>query len=226
MRRGLAPTRTAAGRLINEGSVRVGGAPAHKPSRLVGPDEPVTLVAPPPRYVSRGGEKLAAALTDFAIPVEGRVALDAGSSTGGFTDCLLQHGATRVVAVDVGRAQLHERLRRDRRVEVRERTDIRSVPASGERYQLIVADLSFISVRTVAAALVALASEDADVLILVKPQFEAGRAEASRGKGVIRDPEVWRTASPARLPPWWRPERPIWGSWSRRCAVPRAMSSS
>ncbi len=168
------------------------GAPADKPSRLVGPDEPLQLVGPPPRFVGRGGEKLDAALARFGIDVRGRTALDAGASTGGFTDCLLQAGAERVVAVDVGRGQLHERLRADHRVEVRERTDIRAVPSSGERYSVIVADLSFISVRSVAASLVALAEPGADIVVLVKPQFEAGRAEVSRGKGVIRDPEVWR----------------------------------
>jgi 23S rRNA (cytidine1920-2'-O)/16S rRNA (cytidine1409-2'-O)-methyltransferase len=177
---------------VDEGRVLVGGAPAPKSSRLVGPDEPVVLTGPAPRYVGRGAEKLEAALARFQIRVEGRTALDAGASTGGFTDCLLQHGATRVVAVDVGRGQLHERLRRDRRVDVRERTDIRSVPDRGQRFPLVVADLSFISVRSVASALVALAEPGADLVVLVKPQFEAGRAEASRGRGVIRDPEVWR----------------------------------
>ncbi len=168
------------------------GAPADKPSRLVGPDEPLRLVGPPPRFVGRGGEKLDAALTRFGIDVRGRSALDAGASTGGFTDCLLQAGAARVVAVDVGRGQLHQRLRVDQRVDVRERTDIRAVPSSGERYSVIVADLSFISVRSVAGPLVALAEPGADMVVLVKPQFEAGRAEVSKGKGVIRDPEVWR----------------------------------
>ena len=169
----------------------MGGAPADKPARLVGPDEPVVVTGPRPRFVGRGGDKLQAALADFGIPVAGRVALDAGSSTGGFTDCLLQAGAARVVAVDVGRAQLHERLRADPRVEVRERTDIRTVPAAGERYSLVVADLSFISVRSVADALVGLAEPSADIVVLVKPQFEAGRAEVSRGRGVIREPDVW-----------------------------------
>jgi 23S rRNA (cytidine1920-2'-O)/16S rRNA (cytidine1409-2'-O)-methyltransferase len=194
VRRGLAESRTAAARLIGAGSVLVAGAPADKPSRLVAPDEPLQVLGPQPRYVGRGGEKLAAALAGFAIDVRGLVALDAGASTGGFTDCLLQAGAERVVAVDVGRAQLHERLRADARVEVRERTDIRSLPASGQRYPLVVADLSFISIRSVAPTLVALAAPCADIVVLVKPQFEAGRAEVSRGRGVIRDPQVWRRA--------------------------------
>ncbi|HET6964483.1 MAG TPA: TlyA family RNA methyltransferase [Acidimicrobiales bacterium] len=194
VRRGVADSRASAARLIEAGQVLVAGAPADKPARLVSPDEPLQLVGPPPRFVGRGGEKLDAALVRFGIDVRGRAALDAGASTGGFTDCLLQAGAERVVAVDVGRGQLRERLRADPRVEVRERTDIRSVPSSGERYPLIVADLSFISVRSVAAPLVALAQPGADIVVLVKPQFEAGRAEVSRGKGVIRDPEVWRRA--------------------------------
>lgn len=181
--------------MIESGSVLVGGAPAHKPARMVDPGEPVTLTGPPPRYVGRGGEKLEAALARFAVPAAGRDALDAGSSTGGFTDCLLQAGASRVVAVDVGRGQLHERLRADARVEVRERTDIRAFAAGAPgRFHLIVADLSFISLRTVAPALVSLGEPGADLVVLIKPQFEAGRAEASRGRGVIRDPDVWRRA--------------------------------
>ena len=120
--------------------------------------------------------------------------LDAGSSTGGFTDCLLQRGAAQVVAVDVGTNQLHERLRADPRVEVHERTNIRhvDVAALGGPFPLIVADLSFISLRTVAAPLLSLALPDAHAVLLVKPQFEAGKAEADRGRGVISDPEVWR----------------------------------
>lgn len=176
----------------------VAGAPAAKAARLVGADEPVVIVGDPPRYVGRGGEKLAAALEHFALPVGGLDVLDAGASTGGFTDCLLQAGARRVVAVDVGRGQLHERLRADRRVESRERTDIRQAAAAaseaGERYPLVVADLSFISLRSVAQALVALTAPGGDLVVLVKPQFEAGRAQVSKGRGVVRDPEVWRDA--------------------------------
>ncbi len=195
VRRRLADSRAQAARLIESGQVLVGGAPADKPARLVSPDEPLRLAGPPPRYVSRGGDKLEAALRYFAIPVTGRAALDAGASTGGFTDCLLQAGASGVVAVDVGRGQLHERLRRDPRVEVHERTDIRAFSATcAARFDLVVADLSFISLRTVADALTALAAPGADLVVLIKPQFEAGRAEASRGRGVIRDPAVWRRA--------------------------------
>ena len=156
---------------------------------MVAPGEPVVVSGEAPRYVGRGGDKLAGALARFRVPVAGVRALDAGASTGGFTDCLLQHGAARVAAVDVGYGQLHERLRADPRVEVHERTDIRQF-ASGEPFEVVVADLSFISLRTVAPALVGLAAPGADLVVLVKPQFEAGRAEASKGRGVIRDPAV------------------------------------
>lgn len=200
VRRRLADSRAQAVRLIESGLVLVGGAPADKPARLVEAGEAVALAGPPPRYVGRGGEKLEAALEHFAVPVAGRDALDAGSSTGGFTDCLLQAGARRVIAVDVGRAQLHERLRRDQRVEVHERTDIRRF-ASGSppRFELVVADLSFISLRSVAASLASLTAPGGDLVVLVKPQFEAGRAEVSKGRGVIRDPEVWRRSLTAAI---------------------------
>ena len=149
-----------------------------------------------PRYVSRGGEKLAAALTYFGIDVTGARALDAGASTGGFTDCLLQHGASKVVALDVGRGQLHERLRSDHRVTVLEKTNLRTVSleALGGRFDLASADLSFISLRTVADRLVDLVSPGGELIVLVKPQFEVGRREAAKGRGVVRDPELWRRA--------------------------------
>ena len=173
----------------------VRGVPATKPARMVDADDPVALQGPKPRFVSRGGDKLDAALDRFGIDVAGRVALDAGASTGGFTDCLLQRGAAHVVAVDVGRGQLDQRLRTDERVTVRERTNIRHLaPADAGTFDLIVADLAFISLRTVAPALLGLAVPRADLVVLVKPQFEAGRVEASREKGVIRDPAVRRTA--------------------------------
>ena len=194
VRRDLAGSRSEAQRLIEEGRVTVGGAPAAKASRLVDPGEPVMVKGDPPRYVSRGGHKLEAALAGFGISAAGCRAIDVGASTGGFTDCLLQHGATEVVAIDVGRNQLHERLRADPRVVSLERTDVRSVTdgAIGEPAEIVVADVSFISLRLVAADLCRLAT--ADIVALVKPQFEAGRAEADRGRGVIRDPEVWRQA--------------------------------
>lgn len=173
----------------------VAGSVADKPSRLVAADEPVELARPSPRFVSRGGEKLDAALARFEIDVAGATALDAGSSTGGFTDCLLGRGAERVVCVDVGRAQLHEKLRADRRVVVMEGTHILDfaarTPGTGP-FDLVVADLSFISLRKVATALVEQVRPAGDLVVLVKPQFEAGRQEASRGRGVIRDDQVWR----------------------------------
>jgi len=152
------------------------------------------VLGPRGRYVGRGGEKLAAALSEFAIDVQGRRAVDAGSSTGGFTDCLLQAGAAQVVAIDVGRNQLHERLRVDPRVDSRERTDIRKADAAtfGGPVPLLVGDLSFISLLRVVDTLLDLCTPGADLVLLVKPQFEAGRVEVARGKGVITDPAVWR----------------------------------
>ncbi len=179
---------------IEAGRVVVAGAPATKAATLVAPAQSVAVLGPPPRFVGRGGEKLSAALDRFGIDVTGCRALDAGASTGGFTDCLLQRGASSVVAVDVGYGQLHERLRADPRVEVRERTDIRSVRVTDLRAaaEVAVADVSFISLRTVLPSLIALAAPGASMVVLVKPQFEAGRKEVSKGRGVVRDPQVWR----------------------------------
>ena len=174
----------------------VAGAPADKPARLVSPGEPIRVLGPPPRFVSRGGDKLAAALAHFGVDIRGRRCLDAGSSTGGFTDALLQAGAAHVVAVDVGRNQLHERLRADPRVRSLEQTDIRTVSTAsvGGAADVVVADLSFISITRVVGTLVALVRDGGDLVVLVKPQFEAGRTEVSKGRGVIRDPAVWRRA--------------------------------
>jgi 23S rRNA (cytidine1920-2'-O)/16S rRNA (cytidine1409-2'-O)-methyltransferase len=197
VRRGLASSRAAAQELVAAGSVLVAGTVAARPGRLVALGEPVVVTTGGPRFVSRGGDKLDAALEGFRLDVAGAFALDAGASTGGFTDCLLQRGAARVVAVDVGRGQLHERLRADPRVVSLERTDIRAVdPTTLEDapFALVVADLSFISLSTVAPALLRLAAPGADLVLLVKPQFEVGRREASRGKGVIREPSLWTTA--------------------------------
>ncbi|MEY2421278.1 MAG: rRNA (cytidine1920-2-O)/16S rRNA (cytidine1409-2-O)-methyltransferase [Acidimicrobiaceae bacterium] len=178
--------------VIAEGRVTVDGAVADKPARLVEAGAAIVVQGPARAYVSRGGEKLAAGLDGFGISVTGLRALDAGVSTGGFTDCLLQRGARQVVAVDVGYGQIHERLRTDERIDLRERTNVRTIDAAaiGGAVDLVVADLSFISLRTVAPALLACAAPGADLVLLVKPQFEAGRAEASRGRGVIRDPDV------------------------------------
>ncbi len=154
----------------------------------------MVVSAPPARFASRGGEKLDAALEHFGLEVAGKDALDAGASTGGFTDCLLQRGAATVVAVDVGHGQLLHRLRLDPRVEVMERANVRYlVPqdVGDRRFDVVVADLSFISLMMVASALLGLAKPAADLVVLVKPQFEAGRAIVSKGKGVVRDPKVW-----------------------------------
>jgi 23S rRNA (cytidine1920-2'-O)/16S rRNA (cytidine1409-2'-O)-methyltransferase len=175
----------------------VGGAVADKPSRLVAESDPIVVDPLGRRFASRGGDKLEAALERFPIPVAGRRCLDAGASTGGFTDCLLQRGAAHVTAVDVGYGQLLPRLRDDPRVEARERTDIRSLEAEDpkDRFELIVADLSFISLTMVVPFLAgALAAPGADLVLLVKPQFEVGHAEVSRGRGVIRDPGLRRLA--------------------------------
>lgn len=194
VRRGLVPSREAARREIEAGRVLVNGSFAQKPARMVDPAQSVTLTGPPPRYVGRGANKLEGALDAFAIDPTGLRCLDAGSSTGGFTDCLLQRGARSVVAVDVGTNQLHEKLRNDNRVDVREQTDIRSLDADaiGGPVDLIVGDLSFISLRNVLPGLVPLVTAGGSLLLLVKPQFEAGRQEASKGRGVITDPAIWR----------------------------------
>ena len=190
VRRRLADSRSEAKGLVASGLVRVSGAVAAKPSRLVDPAEALLVASGRPRYASRGGLKLEAALSGFGIDPTGRRAIDVGSSTGGFTDCLLQHGAAEVVAVDVGRNQLHERLRADPRVASLERTDVRAVNAAaiGGPADLVVADVSFISVRRIAADLRRLCS--AELVVLIKPQFEAGKLEADRARGVIRDPDV------------------------------------
>jgi 23S rRNA (cytidine1920-2'-O)/16S rRNA (cytidine1409-2'-O)-methyltransferase len=191
VRRGLAESRTAAARLIGEGRVLVAGFPATTSARRVEAGAPIVIAGDAPQYVSRGGTKLAGALDAFALSVAGLCVLDAGAPTGGFTDCVLQRGARVVHAVDVGRGQLAWRIRQDPRVVVYERTNVRSLdPARlGVRVDLVVADLSFISLRTVAPALAACATSAADFVLLVKPQFEAGRARVASG-GIVRDPAV------------------------------------
>ena len=149
----------------------------------------LTLVEPPP-YVSRGGEKLAHALDALEIEVSGRDALDIGASTGGFTDVLLQRGAARVIALDVGHGQLHTRIRADGRVTLLERANARDLVELPFPPELITCDVSFISVRSALPPALRLSAPEWEALVLVKPQFEAGRAEASRGGGVIRDPQV------------------------------------
>ena len=201
VRRGLAVSRTQAAALIGAGRVLVGGAVAARAGRLVEAGEPIVVSGPPPRFVSRGGEKLDAALDRFSLDVGDAVALDAGASTGGFTDCLLQRGAAAVVAVDVGRGQLHDRLRRDPRVTSLEKTNVRTASLAdvgGEQFAIVVADLSFISLRSVAGPLVAWTAPGGDLVVLVKPQFEAGRQQVARGRGVIRDPESSAKRHPGR----------------------------
>ena len=189
VRRGLAPSREAAGDAIRAGRVLVAGAVAAKPSTLVSAADPVAMAGPARRWASRGGGKLAPVLERLGVAVAGRRCLDAGASTGGFTDVLLQAGAAEVVAVDVGYGQLDLRLRQDPRVVVLDRTNVRTLDAEriGGPVDLTVADLSFISLRLVLPALAGATREDGDLLLLVKPQFEAGREAVGRG-GVVRDP--------------------------------------
>jgi len=196
VRRGLAPSREAAQRAIAEGRVTVDGAPGRKSSTLVSRRQELVVSGPPRRWVSRGGDKLDGALDALDLDVAGRIALDAGASTGGFTDVLLDRGARTVIAVDVGYGQLAWKLRSDERVVVLERTHARDLtPADLHPYvpDLVVADLSFISLASVLPALRAVVAPDADWCCLVKPQFEAGPAFVERG-GVVRDPAGWRVA--------------------------------
>ncbi len=195
VRRGLARSREQAAALVAEGRVEVRGAPARKPAAMVDPADPVRVRdAGGPEYVSRGGHKLAGALEAFApagLVVADRRCLDAGASTGGFTEALLRRGAAEVVAVDVGYGQLAWTLRNDSRVRVLERTNVRSLTpeAIGGPAHLSVADLSFISLRLVLPALVACTHPDGDLVPMVKPQFEVGRGSVGAG-GVVREPAL------------------------------------
>ena len=192
LERGLAESRSRAQALLIGGRVRVGDGDGarldRKPGDLVDPETPIEVEAPEP-YVSRGGHKLAAALDAFSVDASGRVCLDVGASTGGFTDVLLQRGATRIACVDVGYGQLHERLRTDPRVSVLERTNARELRELPFSPDLVVCDVSFISVRLALPAALALARPGWEAVVLVKPQFEAGRAEVRKG-GVVRDAGV------------------------------------
>ena len=192
VRRGLARSREHAVSLIAEGRVAVAGTAATKPATGVEAGTPVVVRTDPdaPSWVSRGAHKLLGALEAFPVAVDVRRALDAGASTGGFTEVLLRRGAAEVVAVDVGYGELAWSLRTDDRVHVHERTNVRTLipEAIGGQVDLVVADLSFISLRLVLPALIACAREDADLLPMVKPQFEVGRERLGAG-GVVRDPE-------------------------------------
>ena len=195
--RGLAESRTLAQRLIMAGQVRVNGQVVLKPAAAQDP-EAALEVDRGPRYVSRGGEKLEAALQAFRPQVAGRACADVGASTGGFTDCLLQHGAAKVYAVDVGQGILEWKLRQDPRVVVMEGTNARFLERLPEPVSLVTIDASFISLKVllpvVQGWLEAGAGEviAGDVIALIKPQFEAGRQVVARGKGVVRDPAVHR----------------------------------
>ena len=192
VRRGLAPSRERARALIMAGQVLVAGHLVDKPGTLISLDAECSLKEAPNelKYVSRGGLKLEKALASFGLNPEGLVALDVGASTGGFTDCLLRHGAKRVYALDVGQGQLAWTLRNDPRVVVMEHTNIRYLNSLPESIQCAAIDVSFISLRLVLPALVPLLAPGAWVVALVKPQFEAGKAEVDRGAGIIKDPEV------------------------------------
>jgi 23S rRNA (cytidine1920-2'-O)/16S rRNA (cytidine1409-2'-O)-methyltransferase len=201
VQRGLAASRARARRLVAAGAVTVDGVTATKAGRAVPAAAELTLSETDIPYVSRAGLKLAAALDNFGLDPAGARVLDAGASTGGFTDCLLQRGADAVTAVDVGTDQLHPRLRQDPRVAVHEQTDIRAFEAAthGGPFPWLVADLSFLSLCHAAAALSAAAAPGATVLVLVKPQFEAGRNQVGRG-GVVRNETIRQQAlSDARL---------------------------
>jgi 23S rRNA (cytidine1920-2'-O)/16S rRNA (cytidine1409-2'-O)-methyltransferase len=192
VRRGLVSSRGEAHDAVAAKRVLVNGAVAEKPARLVAAGDALVLAGPPARFVGRGGEKLDAALDHFAVDVRGLRILDVGASTGGFTDALLSRGAAEVVALDVGHGQLHPRLRTDPRVRVLERTNIRASTTAtiGGLVDAVVADVSFISLTVVIPTLVGLCQPGAPMVLLVKPQFEAGRIEVARGRGVITDPAV------------------------------------
>jgi len=187
-RRGLAESREGAQRLIMAGRVRVNSRPASKADLKVDADTEIAVTPGGHEYASRGGYKLAAAIDHFKIPVEGHRAMDVGASTGGFTDVLLRRGVAKVIALDVGYGQLAEKLRRDERVIVMDRRNIRYVVPADLPYapDLIVIDTSFISLRTVLPAVVGLAANPADIVALVKPQFEVGKGKVGKG-GIVRD---------------------------------------
>lgn len=192
--RGLCDSREKAKRAIMAGQVRINGQVAHKPSEKAQPGDRVEMEAQE-KFVSRGGYKLEHALNHFQADVRDKTAIDLGASTGGFTDCLLQHGAARVYAVDVGQGQLAWRLRKDSRVVVMEKSNARgltpaSFPQPFHPVDWVVIDCSFISLKKIVPAAIALLRPNGKIIALIKPQFEAGRAEAARGAGVIRDPEI------------------------------------
>ena len=195
LERGLAPTREKAQALILAGQIHLNGRRADKAGMPVPADARVELVGELPRYVSRGGIKLEGALEDFSLDPTGKICLDIGSSTGGFTDCLLQHGAARVYAVDVGKGQLDWKLRQDARVAVREGINARHLKPEeiGEPVDWVTLDVAFISVAKILPAALACARPGATFLILVKPQFELSQKQVGKG-GIVRDPALHREA--------------------------------
>jgi 23S rRNA (cytidine1920-2'-O)/16S rRNA (cytidine1409-2'-O)-methyltransferase len=199
-RRGLAESRESARRLVMAGRVRVNSRPADKPDLRVGADTPIEVIASEPEYASRGAYKLIGALDHFGVSVDGKHALDVGASTGGFTDVLLARGATSVITLDVGYGQLASRLRNDPRVIVRDRTNVRHVTAGDLPYQpdLVTIDVSFISLRIVLPAVLALVDAGAEIIALIKPQFEVGKGKVGKG-GIVRDENLRRQTVEAIL---------------------------
>jgi len=189
--RGLAESRAKAQALIMAGQVRVADQVTLKPATAVQADASLTVDSGP-RFVSRGGEKLDAALETFSMDLNGLVCADVGASTGGFTDCLLQHGAAKVYAIDVGKGILHWKLRNDKRVIVMEQTNARYVESLPEPISLVTVDASFISLKGLLPVIKQWINEKTDIICLIKPQFEAGKKDVSRGDGVIRNPEIHR----------------------------------
>ena len=189
--RGLAETRSKAQAIIMAGQVRVKGEMVDRAGAAFAPDVQLSVDSGP-RFVSRGGEKLLGALTAFSFDPAGLICADVGASTGGFSDCLLQHGAQKIYAIDVGKGILHWKLRSDPRVIVMEETNARYVEALPEKVQLVVCDASFISLKTLVPVFARWLDLDANVITLIKPQFEAGRVDVARGDGVVRDPAIHR----------------------------------
>lgn len=189
--RGLAETRSKAQLLVMAGQVRADGQIVDKPSSLYG-NEVKLEVEKRPRYVSRGGEKLEAAFEGFDVDIAGKVCVDVGASTGGFTDCLLQHRASKVYAIDVGKGQLDWKLRQDARVVVMEETNARYLERLPEPVGLVTIDASFISLKTLLPIAKGWLKDKGELIALIKPQFEAGKQEVGKGKGVIRDEQIHR----------------------------------
>jgi 23S rRNA (cytidine1920-2'-O)/16S rRNA (cytidine1409-2'-O)-methyltransferase len=189
--KGLAESREKAKRLILSGQILVDGHPSPKPGHNLAPDHKIVLKEAE-RFVSRGGEKLEGAMDAFPIDLEGKVCLDIGSSTGGFTDCMLQHGASKVYAIDVGKGQLHWKLREDKRVVVMEGTNARYLTSKDlpELADFASIDTSFISLTNILPAVKGLLKPGGEIVSLIKPQFEAGKEDVDKGRGVITDPAI------------------------------------